>query len=277
MNCRKKSNLAALSLLAIACGLGLPGAQAQQSASSTRAGASATRSRATADPTTANRPSTIGGSSSWTAGKASFGSAGANQAGGVWRTAPGLSTASVATRSTAPTPPSAATPATARSAVNPLPPSNAPAPESLSSKPTGFRPSSLPGTTRVFGSAAGPGSAAGTSHAGTAPVSRGSLSRPSGMGHAARGTQGRLGSQARPGSQRRAGSQGRFSSQQRGIGRLETGMASGRRSGTQQGDSKRKRGSTSPLYSTPDMRMGSTLDTGAKQSLPGTLPNPEGR
>jgi hypothetical protein len=195
MNLKRKAACFSIALCVAECFIGLRGAHGQQPATSTHPGASAAHSASPAGVSSAVRGAGSGGSSTWGAGKGSFGYSA--QSGGVWRDGTTLNAAPSAGRDTT----QAHTyPADAFPSGEALPPG------SVSAKPTGMRGIAAPGAARLPRSSSGHGF-------GRTAAGRGPVSGSAGIRHVAGGSRGRV---ASPG--RRAG---------RGTTRQTPGLATG--------------------------------------------------
>jgi hypothetical protein len=197
---RKPAYLSAI-LCVVACLAVPPGAQGQQAASSAHFGASASGGGAGRGASVAVRDAGTGGGSTWGAGKGSFGHSA--QPGGVWRDRTTLPATSGAGQGAA----QAGSPATrSLSSAGALPS------DSFHAKQTGITGNGALRTTRISPAVSG-------QHSGISASSRGAVSGPSGLRHAA-GSRGRVGSLGRGASRRAKRSSSGFDSSlaQRAIG-----------------------------------------------------------
>jgi len=188
---KKKATRVSIVLCVVGYFIGLRGVQGQQPAISTHLGASAARLGSTAGASSAVRGVGSGGSSTWGAGKGSFGYS--PQPGGVWRDGTVLSAAPSAGRGTTE---ARTSPADAFPSGEALPSGT------VSAKPAGMRGNVIPGTAHLSRSSSGQGF--GITATGRRPVS-GSV----GIRRAA------------------VGSRARIASPGRGVGRGITRQASG--------------------------------------------------
>jgi hypothetical protein len=173
MTFEKKATCVSIVLGIVVCFISLYGAQGQQPATSFHFGASASRSGSTASARASVRGTGSGGSSTWGAGKGSFGYSA--QPGGVWRDGSTLGAAPGAAR---------ATTQEHASAANAISPGGNVAAGSFSPAPPNVRGNAVPRTAHLSRPSLG-------QRSGIMATGRGSVSGSSGMRHAAVGSRGR--------------------------------------------------------------------------------------